>query len=69
MSDSTPWHFPFVWEIREGGLFELLRIFGLRMVTHSIFRGIAERALNNKQRTLARKQSERLQEIPSNLRI
>ena len=28
-------HFPFIWEIREGGLFELLRIFGLRMVTHS----------------------------------
>jgi len=69
MSDSTTWHFPFVWEIREGGLFELIENFRFADGYTFDFRGIAERALNNKQRTLARKQSERLQEIPSNLRI
>ncbi len=51
--DPTAWHFPFIWENRERGLFQLVENFRFADGHAFDFRGSAERTLNNKERTLA----------------
>ncbi len=51
--DPTAWHFPFVWENREHGLFQSVEKFRFTDGYAFDFRGTSERTLNNKRRTLA----------------
>ncbi len=51
--DPTAFHFPFLWENRERGLFQSVEKFRFSDGYAFDFRGSTERTLNNKQRTLA----------------
>ena len=51
--DPTAFHFPFVWENRERGLFRSVEKFRFSDGYAFDFRGRTERTLNNKERTLA----------------
>jgi endonuclease/exonuclease/phosphatase family metal-dependent hydrolase len=51
--DPTAWHFPFVWENRERGLFQSIEKFRFNDAYAFDFRGRSERTLNRKERTLA----------------
>ncbi len=51
--DPTAWHFPFLWENRERGLFRSLEKFRFSDNYAFDFRGRTERTLNQRSRTLA----------------
>jgi endonuclease/exonuclease/phosphatase family metal-dependent hydrolase len=51
--DPTAFHFPFIWENRERGLFQSVEKFRFSDGYAFDFRGRTERTLNNKERTLA----------------
>jgi hypothetical protein len=51
--DPTAFHFPFLWENREHGLFQSVEKFRFSDGYAFDFRGRTERTLNSKQRTLA----------------